>query len=497
MPVMPIMLRCLASSLLATLVLAGCSDDSPSGRVASEGDSTSEAGPMATIGEGVDAGVDEDTTTTGEDDQGTSSSSSLSSTSTGRATQSTGTQTCPVGTRGCPCGQEGICEGELRCRESLCLRYDDMVGGSSSSSSSGIVELEPGCANGVAERDELCLQTPKYYGVGSSPVDIALGDLDDDGHLDIVTALSTDGAIRVQLGDGQGAIASSQSFAVGGGPAALALGLVNDDDDLDVVVVNETDNTVAVLLGRGDGTFDDEVSTFNVGAGPRALTLANLDDDDDLDALTVNGTDGTLTVLRGGGFGFTVDPSPLDTGLGPAQVVLAEVSGDRNLDIVVANAGATSFGVLLGLGDATWATHSPHEVEGSPVALVVDDFNEDGPLDVVTVGSADMITLRNGAGDATFGGQIPFATGGVGASDLVAADFDGSGTLDLAIASRTSNEVTILEGTGTGVFASPQSFPVAPQPVALAVGDVNGDDALDIVVAHQGDGTVGILLSEP
>src|SRR5208283_737119 len=89
----------------------------------------------------------------------------------------------------------------------------------------------------------------------------------------------------------------------------------------------------------------------------------------------------------------------------------------------------------------------------------------------------------------------PFTVGS-GPQSVAVGDFNGDGKLDLAIANRGSNTVTVLLGNGTGGFkAAPGSpFPAGTQPYSVAVGDFNGDGKLDLAIANAGGNNVTILL---
>jgi uncharacterized protein (TIGR03437 family) len=92
----------------------------------------------------------------------------------------------------------------------------------------------------------------------------------------------------------------------------------------------------------------------------------------------------------------------------------------------------------------------------------------------------------------------PFPAGAM--PDAVAVgDFNGDSYPDLAIASSTSNTVTILTGSKTGAFTQASggsSFPVGSRPIAIAVGYFNADNILDLAVANQSDNTVSVLLGD-
>src|SRR5688500_10754307 len=116
---------------------------------------------------------------------------------------------------------------------------------------------------------------------------------------------------------------------------------------------------------------------------------------------------------------------------------------------------------------------------------VVGDFNGDGRLDLAGVGTAAKVRLNNGGG--TFGPVVDYAIGGQG-QDIAAGDFNGDGRLDLVV---TINDpeigLSLLTGNGDGTFGAPVNFPNTSgfDSPAVAAVDLNNDDKLDVVVAHE------------
>ncbi|MGI4874533.1 MAG: FG-GAP-like repeat-containing protein [Janthinobacterium lividum] len=123
--------------------------------------------------------------------------------------------------------------------------------------------------------------------VGSLPFNVALGDVDGDGDLDLVTANASSSTVSVRLNNGAGTFGGGTDVAVGSGPVSVALGDVDGDGDLDLVTANnKASGTARVRLNNGAGTFAGGTDPA-VGSSPGKITLGDVDGDGDLDLLTV------------------------------------------------------------------------------------------------------------------------------------------------------------------------------------------------------------------
>ena len=122
---------------------------------------------------------------------------------------------------------------------------------------------------------------PVNYAVGSAPRDVATGDFNGDGHLDLVAANSGTNTITVLFGNGDGTFGASFDLGVGNGAPGMRRRLRSDQAP-DIAVAIRGDNTVSVILGQGHGRFRAAVD-YAVGDGPyqldpRSSTATSQDD---------------------------------------------------------------------------------------------------------------------------------------------------------------------------------------------------------------------------
>ena len=103
--------------------------------------------------------------------------------------------------------------------------------------------------------------------------------------------------------------------------------------------------------------------------------------------------------------------------------------------------------------------------------------------------------LGTAAGGFTQATGSPISVGN-GPVAIAIGDFNGDGILDLAIVNEYDDDVTVLVGDGTGGFspANGSPFSVGEYPVSLVVADFNNDGILDLATANSADGTVSVLL---
>ena len=162
--------------------------------------------------------------------------------------------------------------------------------------------------------------TVSQFSVPDKPSSNEAGDLNNDGKMDLVVAGALPGNrtgnfINTYLGDGTGNFTLKQAMNLGPGnlKGDIALGDFNEDGKLDVAFPQTGTQTphmhsVHLLIFFGDGTGNLTAGPdLTVGAEPHTVIAVDANNDGHLDLAVTNRTDGTVTVLLGDGHGnFTV-----------------------------------------------------------------------------------------------------------------------------------------------------------------------------------------------
>jgi MYXO-CTERM domain-containing protein len=349
-----------------------------------------------------------------------------------------------------------------------------------------------------------------------------LADLDGDGALDIVLPSAKGYYVKEQpaeplviLHNNGTASFSDDSSAVGGFSGWLrevAIGDVDGDGDLDIAAPDAWGGDAALFINDGTGQFIDQAS-FRWAAAPRAgsVRLADVDDDGDLDlfvgdwgadpdpgnpsassvALWINDGNGVFAAAE------TELPAFPDGSTTPIDLDILDANGDFALDLLI---NARNGDVLLWLNDGAGGfSRAPLPTKTGPYSYNpgVCDVDGDGDVDVWVDNGFEVaypqLLINDGAGafaDQT-AERVPGSVQGQDDNGVICADVDGDGDFDAVVmslgdGSSAANSERVLLNDGSGSFSLlSESFPlVADATLGMDMGDLDGDGRLDAVTGQ-------------
>src|SRR5262249_25076106 len=151
-------------------------------------------------------------------------------------------------------------------------------------------------------------------------------------------------------------------------------------------------------------------------------------------------------------------------------------------------------------GGAHFAAPVSYAGHGRPVAIAVADMNGDGHPDIVLASSSyGDVSVLAGKGDGTFVAAVHHVVTSATASSAIPngfaiGDVNGDGRLDIVVTDRANDGVTVMLANGTGGFDGVAYYREDAGPQAVAIGDLDGDGRPEIVVANHLAGDVGVFV---
>lgn len=270
--------------------------------------------------------------------------------------------------------------------------------------------------------------------------------------------------------------------------ANASVGDVNRDGHLDIVLVKGRHWQLRnlVLLGNGNGTFRTPIPVDTAADKSYSGLLVDVDGDGALDMVVSNDRPDPKKVYRNDGTGrFTLVTTFGKPEWNTRHVAVGDVTGDRIADIVLANRGDSAPSYLcVGAGGGLVVEPCREVSRGSSTTISLADVNRDGALDLIVPhrdGGQSYVALNDGRG--AFPARKLFGPPKVTYRSAYAADFDGDGVMDL-VAIDENNTAATMRGLANGEYAAPVALGPASAPYALAVHDVDRNGTPDIIIGY-------------
>jgi len=337
-----------------------------------------------------------------------------------------------------------------------------------------------------------------------------VGDLNGDGHEDLVLRLTFNNALRVFLSDGAGGVVQLPDVPA---PVAipLAVGDLTGDGFADVVTSSSGFSAPPAVLnvfaGNGTGALAPPVS-HPTGSWLTPATLVDVNEDGRLDVLAISASPAVgIKVLLGDGAGGLSVPIHSPTAQKGSLLEVGDLDEDGQLDVVLASTGSCCPDVELLLGDGTgsFVSNGLHSQGIENLwSLTLGDVNGDRHLDVVSTADGlelfdpDLVAilLGDGAGGLAPPVHVQIPNQNSAFDDARLFDLEPDGDLDLLVRLYPADEIAALANDGSGGFAEPQYLLPAG---TLVLGSFDGDSHSDawVVFDESSSGGMSIFAGHP
>ncbi|OJJ15992.1 hypothetical protein BKI52_35050 [marine bacterium AO1-C] len=329
------------------------------------------------------------------------------------------------------------------------------------------------------------------------------GDLDNDGDLDfIVTGRNESSSLQtiIYLNNGNGVFVDSQNKTiVGVSDGDIALGDYDGDGDLDILISGAfgTNDITKIYENQGNLSFAElSITTSNVRFS--SVAWGDYDNDGDLDAWVTgflnSGVSGTLSIYRNdGNKQFTEIKTHGIDAIYQGSLDLGDYNNDGHLDALVVGRGSGGkiSKVFRNKGDGTFQeANLGITITGVAGNATWGDYDNDGDLDILLIGDPDAgnngetAKVYKNNGDGTF--QVvtttlfPFSDG-----NARWIDYDNDGDLDILIAgfSRAdgTDRVKLFTNNGGDSFVANTSINIGIEKNGLFLADFDQDQDVDFL----------------
>ncbi len=342
-----------------------------------------------------------------------------------------------------------------------------------------------------------------------------IGDLDGDDDLDIIFAngggfSTADPPLRqrVYINDGT-ANFTDESVArlnFAGICRGVELGDIDDDGDLDVLFAQDFNRQPALFENNGSGFFTNiTLQLPQMTLSSSRAQFGDIDNDGDLDIYITSGTTSRFTcgqyrIYVNDGAGNFVDETALRHPLGNVcnnmDCIFGDIDNDFDLDVRTASTGTNNSRLYRNDGTGVYSLVAGVPTDSTCYSYDFGDMDGDGDLDLLGANGApggsvaEILLANDGTGAYTNVSSQLLSNPALDDNDSKFFDYDDDGDLDLIIARLGSGGERLYNNNGFGTFSQVMGVVqvVTDSSLDIKVADLDNDGDFDFVTAQGESG---------
>jgi hypothetical protein len=225
---------------------------------------------------------------------------------------------------------------------------------------------------------------------GKVPLNIILGDYNEDGNMDAAVTLTFD-QMELYLGSGNGYFKKGETYLTGSRSFSGVTEDFNEDGHLDLALAasSASASSIRLFIGNGDATFE-KPKRLAEQLVPLVLVASDMNADGKTDLVFAAGQGDNIYLLTSKGGGNFKKPIIFSGGGGPFALTTGHFNPDKLKDVAVANSRSSSFSMIIRNPNGTFKfpTRDYMIDGGTPLAITSGDYNHSGMSDIVVASNA-------------------------------------------------------------------------------------------------------------
>ncbi|MDG6224511.1 MAG: VCBS repeat-containing protein [Candidatus Thermoplasmatota archaeon] len=360
--------------------------------------------------------------------------------------------------------------------------------------------------------------------IGRAPIDVAAADYNRDGFTDVAAINYNDNTVSVRfnrLGEG---FERSGTYPVAKAPIKIIAMDLNSDTYPDLAVLSEDVSEVTVLMNDGNGMFIGNRRSYPVDRVPSDIAAFDADGDGDIDLCVSDLSTDKLTFFMNDGSGSFTLGEQLEIGRNPSRILPMDLDKDGMMDIALylSQGNGSYYNVerertqrwyntvvlLMNRGGMVFQ-EKPFEyrVQRGVNSMDAADLDGDGHMDIAMAHLGyNSISVLYSEGSANFrkggsGNMDSREFRSLDPIDLKLVELDGDGHIDAIAISKSADSILVYYNMGNGSFHDFVHYYGGLSPTSFDFLDFDLDGDLDVVTSDWrgkdggigGNGTISII----